>query len=131
MYSSLICSAFNIIVTSLSLSEKNILSLKTTNKNRKKQISLVLKCLKIKFFFFFLLKFLFLIVFWYYISCFCAVYRNTQIHLIKDTLISFGISMLYPFGLCLFPGIFRIPSLRANKSDKKCLYKFSKILQLI
>ena len=131
IYSSLICSVFNIIVTSLSLSEKNILSLKTTNKNRKKQISLVLKCLKIKFFFFFLLKFLFLIVFWYYISCFCAVYRNTQIHLIKDTLISFGISMLYPFGLCLFPGIFRIPSLRANKSDKKCLYKFSKILQLI
>ena len=131
IYSSLICTTFNIIVTSLSLSEKNILSLKTTNKNRKKQISLVLKCLKIKFFFFFLLKFLFLIVFWYYISCFCAVYKNTQIHLIKDTLISFGISMLYPFGLCLFPGIFRIPSLRANKSDKKCLYKFSKILQLI
>ena len=70
-------------------------------------------------------------MFWYYISCFCAVYKNSQIHLIKDTLISFGFSMLYPFALCILPGIFRIPALRADKSDKECLYKFSKILQLI
>ena len=130
-YSSLICSAVNIIITSLSLSEKNIISLKNKDNNNIEKISSFLKCLKIKFFLFFLLKFIFLILFWYYISCFCAVYKNSQIHLIKDTLISFGLSMLYPFALCILPGIFRIPALRANKSDKECLYKFSKILQLI
>ncbi len=63
--------------------------------------------------------------FWYFIACFCAVYKNTQIVLVKDTLLTFGLSMLYPFGLNLLPGIFRLPALKAEKKDKKCLYKIS------
>jgi hypothetical protein len=39
--------------------------------------------------------------------------------------------MLYPFGLNLLPGFFRIPALRAKQKDKKCLYKFSNIISLI
>ena len=69
--------------------------------------------------------------FWYFISCFCAVYKNTQNILIKNTLISFGLSMVYPFGLNLLPGIFRIPALRAPKKDKKCLYKISNLVAMI
>ena len=65
----------------------------------------------------------------WYISCFCAIYKNTQIHLIKDTLISFGLSLLYPIGLCLLPGIFRIPSLRASKQDKECIYSLGRIIE--
>ena len=72
-----------------------------------------------------------MLFFWYFISCFCAVYKNTQIILIKDTLISFGLSMLYPFGLNLFPGIFRIPALRAKNKNMKYLYQFSGIVALI
>ena len=70
-----------------------------------------------------------MLFFWYFISCFCAVYKNTQIHLIKDTLISFGTSMLYPMGIYLLPGFFRIPALSDPKKEKQCLYRFSKILQ--
>ena len=51
--------------------------------------------------------------------------------LIKDTLISFTISMLYPFVINLLPGILRIPSLRAMNKDKKCIYKTSMLLALI
>jgi hypothetical protein len=69
--------------------------------------------------------------FWYFISCFCAVYKNTQIILIEDTLISFGISMLYPFGLNLIPSIFRIHALRAPKKDKNKLYSISLFLALL
>ena len=76
-------------------------------------------------------NFLFLIFFWFYISSFCAVYQNTQIYLIKDTIINFALSVIYPFGICLIPGILRITSLNANKKDKNCVYIFSKILQLI
>ena len=83
----------------------------------------------IKFILFFLISFLFLIFFWYYLSCFCAVYENTQIHLIKDTFISFGLSLLYPLGLYLLPGFFRIPSLKSK--NKKCLYIISRLIQLI
>ena len=51
--------------------------------------------------------------------------------LIEDTLVSFTLSMIYPFGLNLLPGMFRIPALRAVKKDKKCIYKISGILALI
>ena len=72
-----------------------------------------------------------MLFFWYFIACFCGVYVNTQILLIKDTLISFGLSMLYPFGLDLIPGFFRIPALRAAKKDKNFIYKMSLIIALI
>ena len=84
--------------------------------------------LKIKFALFFVISFIFLLVFSYYVICFCGVYINTQTHLIKDSVISFGISLLYPFGIYLLPGIFRIPALSNNK--RKCLYDFSKFLQV-
>ena len=61
---------------------------------------------------------------------FGAVYINTQFHLLKDTLVSFGLSLLYPFGLCLLPGLFRIPALSDPKKKREYLYKFSKILQI-
>ena len=89
------------------------------------------KYLLIKFILFFIVNYSFFILFWYYLSCFCAVYRNTQLYLIKDTLICFGLSLLYPIGLSLLPGIFRIPVLNSKKKNKECLYKFSKIIQLI
>ena len=62
---------------------------------------------------------------------FDVIYKNTQYHLLKDTLISFGVSLLSPFCIYLLPGIFRIPSLSNKKRKRKCLYNFSKILQLI
>ena len=89
------------------------------------------KKMKIKFSIFFVLSFLLLLFFWYFIACFCGVYKNTQIILITDTLISFGLTMIYPFGLNLLPGIFRIPALRAKNKDKKCIYQFSSLVALI
>ena len=85
---------------------------------------------KNKIYFFFILSFIFLIFFWYYLSCFCAVYRNTQIYLIEDTLISFATSLLYPFAIVSLPGLFRIPSLNDPNQNKEYLYNFSKIIQL-
>ena len=86
------------------------------------------KILQIKFIFYFIISFIFLLCFWYYISIFGVIYKNTQYHLLKDTLISFGLSMIYPFGIYILPGIFRIPALSNNK--RKCLYDFSKLLQI-
>ena len=54
---------------------------------------------------------------------------NTQIHLIKDSVISFGLSLIYPFGIYLIPCMFRIPALQAKKKDKRCLYKLSQFAQ--
>ena len=133
LYSSVISAIINMILKLLSLSEKNILDLKR-EKNiiiARQKTKKIRKCLVIKFISFFVISTLLLLFFWYFISCFCAVYINTQDILIKDTFISFGISMLYPFGLNLLPGFFRKPALRAAKKDKKCLYQISLLVALI
>ena len=129
IYSTIISSLINMIIKYLSLSEKNIIKIKNENNKTNKNISELLKCLIIKFIIFFILIYIFLIFFWYYLSCFCAVYHNTQYHLLKDTLISFGLSLIYPFIINLLPGLLRIPSLK--KKNRENIYKISKIIQLV
>ena len=133
IYSSIISTVINAILKMLALSERDILLIKkvkylNTAIKRSKKIE---KCLLKKILLFFMISIILLIFFWYFISCFCAVYINTQIILIKDTLFSFGLSIIYPFGLCFFPGFFRIPALRSKKRDKKCLYKLSRLISFI
>ena len=129
-YSLIISIVITSIIKYLSLTEKNLLKIKNEdNKNLDNILKNELNCLKKKFVLFFILSFIFLLFFWYYLGCFGAVYKNTQIHLIKDTLISFGFSLIYPLILNLLPGILRIPSLK-NK-NRKCLYNISKIVQIM
>ena len=78
---------------------------------------------------YFIISLLFLSFFWYFLSSFGAVYQNTQIYLIKNILISFGISMIYPFIINLLPTIIRIYSL--NNLNRESMYKFSKFIQLV
>ena len=128
IYSTIISSVINTIIKNLSLTETYIANMRKKEKNIK-DIKDIKKRFIIKFVLFFSLSFIFLIFFWFYLTCFCAVYHNTQIQLISDTLISFGLSLLYPFGIYLIPGLFRIPSLYIPNSSS--LYKFSKLVQLI
>ena len=83
--------------------------------------------IKIKFIFYFIIGFILLLFFWYYLSMFSVIYRNTQIILIEDTLLSFGFGLLIPFVIYLFPGLFRIPAL-SNK-NRYYMYKISEIIQ--
>ena len=135
LYSSIISSLINVLLKQLSLSEKNILEIKKLENDKNIQnnekVGKIQKYLKVKLILFFIFSFLLMSFFWYFISCFCAVYINTQSILIKDTLISFATSMIYPFGLCLLPGFFRIPSLKSESSGNICMYKFSIIVAFI
>ena len=133
LYSSLISNVIYIIIKTLSLSEKNVLEIKKEKNidnldNKSKDI---LKCLYIKIQLFFTFSFILLLFFWYYISCFCAVYKNTQLHLIKNVSITLTLSLLYPFSIYLISATIRIVSLRSNKNNRECLYKLSLITQLI
>ena len=95
-----------------------------------KKVPEILKCLYYKFIIFFSGSFILLLFFWYYLSNICVIYQNAQFHLFNDSAISFGLSMIYPFGFFLIPGIFRILALRGKKANKVALYKFSQIIQL-
>ena len=131
LYSTIISTITNMILKILSLSQNDIVKIKKSLDIEKIKIESkkVKKCLKIKFIIFIIISLILLVFFWYYISCFCTVFVNTQVPLIKATLICFGLSMAYPFGLNLIPGIFRISSLK--KEDRKKLYIVSKYLSLI
>ena len=132
LYSSVISSIINILLKNLSLSENIILAFKKEGELQIKKKSRKIKtCLKVKLIIFFIISLLLMSFFWYFISCFCAVYRNTQSILLEDTIISFGLSMVYPFILSLIPGIFRIPSLRAENKNHKFLYKLGNLIYFV
>ena len=82
----------------------------------------------IKYSVFFILGLIFLGIFWLFLSSFGAVYQNTQVFVFENTLISFGISLIYPFFINIIPSIFRICSL-TRKTE--CIYNFSKVTQLL
>ena len=131
VYSTIISYILNSPLNFLALSNDAIISFKQMNKKidimaKAKQL---IKILTIKFLIYFIISYLFLIFFWYYISMFGAIYKNTQIHLLKDIAMSFGLSLLFPFVIYLFPGLFRIPAISNRKIKRECLYNFSKFLQ--
>ena len=129
IYSLIITTTINAGLKFISLSGRNILLIKQQETIEMALIKSreVEKCIKLKFILFYFIKFIFFIFFWYFISCFCAVYSNTQKILIHDTLFSFLTSMIYPFGYYLLSSTLRIIALRSNK-NKKCLYNLSLFL---
>ena len=128
IYSSIISIVLNQLLKFLALSNDDIINLKQykiKDKIHKKENDLNYK-LKVKFVSYFFFSFILLLFCWYYLSMFCTIYENSQYHLIKDTLISFGLSLIYPFIINIFPGCLRFPAL---KNKRKCLYNLSNILQ--
>ena len=128
LFSSLCCILINMLLKFISLSNKQIIELTKEKDPHKEERILykLIKCLKIKLVFFFLLVYLFSGVFWYYVSAFCSVYINTQKHLMKNSILSFVESMIYPFGICLITTCLRIFSLRFKI---KIIFLISKIMQ--
>ena len=131
IYSTLISNILNFLINILGLTEKNILKIKNSfisSKDVHRKFNILLRMIRIKFIFFFIINFILSIIFWYYVTCFCGIYRNTQKHLFKDSLFSFITALIVPFILYLIPGVFRICAL---KRKNKVLYGFSKILQTL
>ena len=125
----------NYIIKLFSLSNGNITNIRGENKkstkNIEKRTEKLYKKLKIKFALFFIINPFILLFFWFFIACFCGAYKNTQIHLIKDTLLSLLMSLLYPFGTFIIPSLFRKLALGDKNKDRKLLYKFSQLLENI
>ena len=86
------------------------------------------KCIKIKVSIFFIVGAFLILFFWYYITAFCAVFKNVQLQLIKDMVITFILSMIYPFILNLIPALLRKYGL---SSKKKCCFQLGKIISFI
>ena len=127
IYSNVISFVIDTLIRFLSLSSEDVIDekkkrIKSKDRNSKK----FFKNIKIKYIFFFIISFLFLFSFWFYISCFCYVYSITQIYLIKDTLISFGLSLVSPIYFYFISSILRICSLQ--EKNRNILFSLSKFV---
>ena len=133
VYSSFISMFLSALVQMLGLSNDAISDFKQSEEinNINERGDKLIKKIKFKFILYFILSFLLLFCFWYYISMFDAVYKNTQFLLLEDTLMGFGLSLITPFVIYLIPGMFRIPALSAPQQDKRCLYNFSKLFTIL
>ena len=120
-----------VIIKLIFLSERNILlirnqlTLSQANYSAEKEK----KNLIIKYTIFFIGGLIFLVFFWMLLSSFGAVYPNTQIFIFKNALISFAMSLFYPFFINIFPCLFRMCSLNSKESEN--MYKFSQFLQVL
>ena len=131
LYSTAISQLLEVFLCFLSLTDKYFYQIKSlkNDKNIKEQIFRIFKCVRIKLIIFFVFTFILFTFYWYFVSAFCAVYQNTQIAFIKDSVSSFLTGLLYPFVLYLLPSLLRILSLRDTKKKRfKFVYKLSDII---
>ena len=126
-----ICSSIILILLKiLCLTHSSVMSLrkiKSVEKARKRA-QWTLRCIKLRILIYYLLSFIFLIIFGYYVACFCTIFENTQIELIKAMFTSWALSLVYPFFICFVTSITRILALRCKK---KCIYRINQLLQFI
>ena len=87
VYSSILANTLLIILKLLCLTHNSVRKLRkiiNVNEAQAKSVS-VLRCTKARIIIYYILSLFFLIIFGFYVLCFCAVFENTQIELVKST----------------------------------------------
>ena len=128
IYPILISNFFTRLLKFCSIYEEEIAEIvndpKKTPETKKEDINEIISR-KICFAIFFVFLIILLLFFWYFTSSFCAVFKNTQIPLIKDTVSSYINSIIITFISTL---IICSLSFCALKRENRCLYQASDIL---
>ena len=106
---------------------RGLKKLETGDKIRQKSVWTI-RCIKIRICVYYILSYVFLLVFGYYVGCFCAIYKNTQLDLIISMFTSWGLSQFYPFMICFATTITRMIAL---KGKCKFFYKINKLMQMV
>ena len=65
---------------------------------------------------------------WIYVSCFCAVYKNSQLKFFVSIIVCYGFANLIPFVYCLVPTILKVDAVR---DESNFSFFFANIFQLI
>ena len=90
---------------------------------RKKEIILevkrIIKKFKIKITIFYIIEFLIMILFWYYVTVFCHVYKDTQISWLVNTFITIIVRILFDI---LINSLFALFYIISINSKSNCLY---------
>ena len=125
--SSLCCLVANLIIRFVSLNEREISKILQINdpNERKKLSNQMKKISNIKLIVLYSISGALLVLFWYYVSAFCAVFKNSQGHYFINVLVSFIICNLWPCVISLIPAFLRKKALENNSET---MYNVSQIL---
>ena len=128
--SSLCCLIMSFIVRFISLNERDINNIVQIRREdeRKELIKSVKEKAKIKLYILYGLSLALTILCWYYVSAFCAVFKNSQGHYFINTLVAFIVCNLWPCVTTIIPAFLRKKALVDNS---KCLYTTSNIISYI
>jgi len=130
IYSTIASQIIEVFICFLSLTDKYIYQIKHLEGKERNKINIdkIFKCIKIKLVCYFVFTFIFFLGYWYVVSAFCAVYENTQRVFIRDSLMSFLLSLIYPFILYSIPTFLRLIALRCTNKKLECVYKLSEVI---
>ena len=59
------------------------------------------------------------------------MYTNTQVFVLENALIAYGISLIYPFIFNIIPSVLRICSLKGEEKSHSIMFNISKVLQVL
>ena len=124
IFSSLACLIMNLIIKSISLSGKDFIRARK-NPNSAEKIK---RCIKIKTAILLGVSAALIILFWYYVSAFCSVFKNSQGQYLLNVIAAFIVCNIWPFVTSLIAPSLRLYSI---KHDSPCIYKASKIISYI
>jgi len=126
VYSTIFSQLIEVFICFLSLTDKYFYEIKeSVLKGKSNKTLKIFHIIDVKLSFFYLFTFISFIFYYYVIYLFCAVYKNTQIIFLKDSLISFSTGLTYSLVLYFISSGLRICSL---KSGKKYIFKFSELI---
>jgi len=128
IYSTIISKLLELLFCIFSMTDKYYYQIKNDKRINKELFSNLKKRIKIKISFFFIFSILMFTFYWYLITCFCAIYQNTQSTMIKNSLFSFLLDNITIFIIYLFPSLLRIISLKSDISCSRCIYHLSNII---
>ena len=129
IYSAIVSYAMPIILQKLSNSEKELYKVMKENyndNNYKEIVNIKLKKLRIKLIAYYIIVFVLGILFLYFVSTFCAVYRHSQIYWFVGFLESFIIDIFISALICLIVSLFRYASI---KKHNKCFHTISNVIE--
>ena len=136
----IIITAFSLLIKNIIMlyffTENDVVSLREENETDKtdktEKIRKMFTSVTMKSCLFFVFSLFSLLFIWIYLACFYSVFKKTQFFALRNTLITFGTSLVVPIILGVIPCMIRSFALSNRESKNRiCAYYFSRALQII
>jgi len=136
LFTMLVSHALEVLLCFLGMTDTHVYEIKalpSKEKQKGEKVLDILSKIRKKLVSFYCVTFILFLFFWYFISAFCAVYQNTQKIFLRDSMISFAVSLIDPFFIYGLTSLLRCISLTKlcrKKCCGGCIYKISDLIPI-